>query len=647
MISLNLPVHIGLDPHIKLEHQNRTYSSILKASEITGLCINQIVYSVFNNQFITEEWYILDSRDFNKINKVHLTTLNTSKKINGSVFLIWLLRLKEKVTQLISIIVKSKLFKVCVLGVLFVIVRVNISHAGIIPVLPPSNSGQQTPFACLPLPLPTLPRLIVRSVTSSYAERSSFIQMDALRRGNYTFNTINKKTTITQTSVSNPSVGYNDDKSEVGSFRSRLRSVSNSSESPPVICSATPASVSNLTAKDTPCTLADPEIKFSFLTPEAKDAVSVLPSPASCTNVTAPFLSLGVEEKAENSSLYNPGTWTNHSENKLTDSEARQAKLDFTIKYHQYIVKTQLADFMSKYPNSTIEEQLIFEKSIDFEAIITAHNRSFFNRKYEQANRLIDPKKPLIYGFVNVLNSHFGVYAGLSIRGTTRRQEEKIAICLPNPTHNSKYFLEHTSYDKQESIVNFLIAGVVDITPDMSKDDLAFANNYLNTLIRENYKPLGVYRERCKKDPENGIFQTECKKEEIRFKVFLAQVETFVIGHIGIHEVLNSNASFTPGSNIYNPQLYDTLESASFNIHKNPHPTRKLDNTRINKLNNQRLVEVEKRGRIATEEAMKDHPFSATWLTELNSTLTPVQGIILKIIIVGVILKNYTGSINV
>lgn len=56
-ISLNEPTHthVGWDPDIAPEHQNSVYPSIVNASKITGLCINKILYAVFNQPFSEQQ----------------------------------------------------------------------------------------------------------------------------------------------------------------------------------------------------------------------------------------------------------------------------------------------------------------------------------------------------------------------------------------------------------------------------------------------------------------------------------------------------------------------------------------------------------------------------------------------------------------
>lgn len=97
MIPLNLPVYIGFNPSLKAEYQYNSYPSILSATKITGLCINQIVYTIFTEQYMDQDSYLLGTQNYDRINKTRLTTINADEKTNMYNFVHYFLQLKEKI----------------------------------------------------------------------------------------------------------------------------------------------------------------------------------------------------------------------------------------------------------------------------------------------------------------------------------------------------------------------------------------------------------------------------------------------------------------------------------------------------------------------------------------------------------------------
>lgn len=372
--------------------------------------------------------------------------------------------------------------------------------------------------------------------------------------------------------------------------------------------------------------------------------------PALCTDSSFPFLSLGLPELGEKNSVNSPITWTNHSSNKITDSEGFTLKLNHTNLRDKYIRETELSKFMIENPTASLEEQAIFVESIDFAAITTHYNRVFFERKYEQPNRLINPHKPLIYGYANLSDAHFGVYTGKCINGTERLLLETRFLHAEFPTvgsHNSKYLLSHSSIDNRANMMPFLIAGVVDITLDMSNKDKEFAtvgSNYINTLIRVKYENLEAFAARVILDSENLTLKAEYKKEEAKFNADLLKIETFVNQHVGIHQVLNTNAAGTFSHDAYNAESYDIMESASFNFIGNP--SRREENLRVNKMLRERLEATQKLNKSIAQNALKSYPFNSQWssIAATLSNLNPVQQQLLKLLVVGLIFKNFTLS---
>lgn len=214
-------------------------------------------------------------------------------------------------------------------------------------------------------------------------------------------------------------------------------------------------------------------------------------------------------------------------------------------------------------------------------------------------------------------------------------------------SHNSKYLLSHSSIDNRANMMPFLIAGVVDITLDMSNKDKEFAtvgSNYINTLIRVKYENLEAFAARVILDSENLTLKAEYKKEEAKFNAELLVIETFVNQHVGIHQVLNTNAAGTFSHDAYNAESYDIMESASFNFIGNP--SRREENLRVNKMLRERLEATQKLNKSIAQNALKSYPFNSQWssIAATLSNLNPVQQQLLKLLVVGLIFKNFTLS---
>lgn len=80
-IGLNIPVHIGLYANLGLNYQNCVYPSIVRASEINGLCKHKIVYAVFSQHYQHEHMYVLSILDFDFLNKSNLIPISTEKNM--------------------------------------------------------------------------------------------------------------------------------------------------------------------------------------------------------------------------------------------------------------------------------------------------------------------------------------------------------------------------------------------------------------------------------------------------------------------------------------------------------------------------------------------------------------------------------------
>lgn len=148
-----------------------------------------------------------------------------------------------------------------------------------------------------------------------------------------------------------------------------------------------------------------------------------------------------------------------------------------------------------------------------------------------------------------------------------RVNSEMTSLSSVMPSHNSSLLLRNVVVDGQQSIVNTLVLGVIDITPNLTEEQKAFAENPLNTKIREMYATFEKAKLAADDEPQNVALKSIATAEQIIFDAYWCSLENLFIYSAGIYEVVNQHLNAETGER----EL--VLESAAANSDDNPHPS--------------------------------------------------------------------------
>lgn len=80
-VALNVPVRVGNSDVLSLEYQYCVYPSLIHVHNKTHLCINQLIFSVVSSTERDAEWYLVQQRDWNRINDIALLGNRSTDRI--------------------------------------------------------------------------------------------------------------------------------------------------------------------------------------------------------------------------------------------------------------------------------------------------------------------------------------------------------------------------------------------------------------------------------------------------------------------------------------------------------------------------------------------------------------------------------------
>lgn len=78
-VALNVPVMVGRSDLLSLEYQSCVFPSLIHVHNSTHLCINQLIFALFNSTATDAEWYLVQQRDWNRINDMPLLGNRSTK----------------------------------------------------------------------------------------------------------------------------------------------------------------------------------------------------------------------------------------------------------------------------------------------------------------------------------------------------------------------------------------------------------------------------------------------------------------------------------------------------------------------------------------------------------------------------------------